>query len=150
MKQRDYWTIALKNIRRQPLRSGLTLCALVLSTAIVMTMAGLSIGGYQSTYSQFGSSASLRTVTVTQSQASNALGPFGDVTETGAQKHLDDQTVQQLAQIANVTKASPRAGLWELASFTVAGFSPKFNVQAVGVPNDSSLPLAAGVDFNVK
>lgn len=148
MKAKDYWLIAIKNIRRQPLRTMLTLFALILSTCVVMLMAGISMGGYNAIYSQFGSSDALQTVTVTPSQSQSSLSPFGDVTQVGAAKQLNDAMVDQLSHVTYVTHADPRAQIWELASFHVSGTAKQYTMQASGIPFTANVALADGTGFS--
>ncbi len=147
MRTTEYWSVAFRNIRRQPLRTTLTLSALVLSTCVMTLMAGISLGGYQAMYRQFGSSDALQTVAVTQSQSQSSLSPFGDVTQVGPAKVLDDSVVDQLAHVTHVTRADPRAAIWELASFAVGGSAKHYTLQANGVPYTATIPLAAGAGF---
>lgn len=147
MRTTEYWSVAFRNIRRQPLRTTLTLSALVLSTCVMTLMAGISLGGYQAMYRQFGSSDALQTVAVTQSQSQSSLSPFGDVTQVGPTKVLDDSVVDQLAHVTYVTHADPRAAIWELASFAVGGSAKHYTLQANGVPYTATIPLAAGAGF---
>lgn len=147
MRTMEYWSVAFRNVRRQPLRTTLTLSALVLSTCVMTLMAGISLGGYQAIYHQFGSSDALQTVAVTQSQSQSSLSPFGDVTQVGSAKILDDSVVNQLAHVTHVTHADPRAAMWELASFAINGSTKQYTLQANGVPYTASIPLAAGAGF---
>jgi putative ABC transport system permease protein len=144
----DYTSIALKDLRRQSVRTGLTLAALVISTVILVIMVAISIGGRQAIIDQFGSDEALATMSVTPNQSNSALSPYGNIQEvqTNAGK-LDDRTVERLAKLPYVRSASPRAHIWEFASFVVAGSDKRFVAQAEGVPSDAPLRLSAGARF---
>jgi len=145
----DYTTIASRNLRGQPVRTGLTIIALVISTVILVIMAAISIGGKQAITEQFGSDESLTAITVTPNQSNGSLSPFGNVQEvnSGASK-LDDAAVQLLSKQAHVTSSSPRAHIWEFSHFSVEGSDKQFVAQAEGVASDAKLPLKAGAYFH--
>ncbi len=148
MRTADYLTIALKDLRRQFLRSFLTIVALTISTIILVTMAALSIGGHQAITDQFGSGDALTTIAVTPNQNSPGLSPFGGVQEVNSSSAvLNDETTATLAKLPHVTSASPRAHLWEFHHFTIEGSEKQFVAQSEGAPSDSPVTLKAGTHF---
>jgi putative ABC transport system permease protein len=148
MKIADYFAIAGKDIRRQWLRSLLTIVALTISTVILVTMAALSIGGRQAISDQFGSGDALASITVTPNQNSQALSPFGGVQEVNQQtEKLTDQTVSDLAKIPHVSSVSARATLWEFHHFSIEGSDKQFVAQGQGVGSDAPLKLVMGKPF---
>jgi putative ABC transport system permease protein len=148
MRAFDYVAIAAKDIRRQVVRSLLTITALSISTMVLVAMLAISSGGQQAISSQFSAGNSLSLITVTPNQSSASLNPFGSIQEVndGAAK-LSDETVRQLLTIPHVVTASPRAGIWELHHFVIEDSSKQFVAQAQGVPSDSNLSLSAGRMF---
>ncbi|HEY8886174.1 MAG TPA: ABC transporter permease [Candidatus Microsaccharimonas sp.] len=144
----DYTSIASRNLRGQPVRSLLTIFALVISTVILVLMAAISIGGRQAITQQFGSDASLQAISVTPNQSSGTLSPFGSVqkVDTTASK-LTDETVALLAKQTHVQSATPRAHIWEFNNFTLKGNNTHFVAQAEGITSDSGLPIKAGALF---
>jgi putative ABC transport system permease protein len=144
----DYATIASRNLRGQPVRSALTIFALVISTIILITMVAISIGGQQAIIDQFGSDKSLTDISVTPNQNSDTLSPFGNVQEVNnSASKLNDSTVQLLSKQTHVQSASPRVHIWEFNNFTVAGSSKHFVAQAEGIASDANLPLKEGKSF---
>ncbi|HSW78173.1 MAG TPA: FtsX-like permease family protein [Candidatus Chromulinivoraceae bacterium] len=149
MKPRDYMTIAFKNVRRQPLRSLLTIAALTISTCVLTLMVAISLGGQRVILNQFGSNDSLSLITVTPNQSGAGLSPFGDVQQAGDTNTIfTDNTVAQLAALPHVQLATPRAHLWEFDTMMVSQNSKPFVAQVEGLPSDAFLPLAAGVPFS--
>ncbi|HKX72401.1 MAG TPA: ABC transporter permease [Candidatus Saccharimonadales bacterium] len=149
MRTADYLRIAGRDIRRQPVRSLLTVSALVISTAILVTLGSLSLGAREAIVTALSPDNSLTTIMVTSNKAGSS-GLFGNVQVAGPQNaKLDDTSVQHLAAIPGVEFASPRAHVWEFNTFTVAGHDKPFVAQteAVGVENDRTMPLAAGRGF---
>lgn len=144
----DYVGVALKDLRRQRVRSTLTIIALVISTAIVVTMAAISIGGRKAIVNQLSPDNSLTTIVVTPNQNAGTLSLFGNIQKfnPGANK-LDDGVVARLAKLPGVQSAVPEAYIWEFASFSLAGSSQQFVAQANGVPDGSAVPLSAGSSF---
>jgi len=148
MRTGDYLATALKDIRRQPLRSGLTIFALIISTVILVLMAAISVGGRQAITEQFGPNSGLTGIAVTPNQSNASLSPFGGVQEVNAKAtKLDDTTVATLTKLPYVTSASPQAHIWELANFSLDGNDKQFIAQAEGVPSDAQLPLTTGTAF---
>lgn len=149
MRIGDYLWVALKDIWRQPLRTSLTLFALIISTVILVLMAAISFGGRQAITEQFGPGSGLTGIAVTPNQSDSSLSPFGNVQEVNSHAaKLDDTTVATLAKLPHVASASPQVHIWELANFALDGSNKQFVAQAEGVPNDAPLPLTAGAMFN--
>lgn len=148
MRAFDYASIGLRDIRRQRVRSSLTIIALAISTVIVVTMAAVSIGGRRAITSQLGSSDSLTTIVVTPNQSAGSLSPFGNVqVVNNAASKLTDSTVTKLASLPQVRSAVPESQIWELDSLSVTGNIKRFVAQADGVPSNAPIPLAAGSAF---
>jgi putative ABC transport system permease protein len=144
----DYTSIAFKNLRGQPVRSSLTIVALVISTVILVIMAAISIGGQQAIIEQFGSDQSLTNISVTPNQSSDSLSPFGGVQEVNnSADKLDDEASALLAKQAHVVSSSPRAHIWEFISFRIEGSDKQFVAQAEGVGKDAPFSLRAGEYF---
>lgn len=148
MRLGDYFRIAAGDLRRQPLRSSLTIVALVISTVILISMIALSIGGRQAITNQYGSGDALSTITVTANQAGSGLSVFGSVQTVTEDKKLTDDTARELATIPHVSGAVARAHLWELRDFTIDSHSKQFVAQAEGIPSDDRIALAAGRHFS--
>jgi len=149
VKFTDYFVIAIKDVRRQSLRSLLTIAALVISTVILVTMAAISVGGRQAIADQFGSGEALTGITVTPNQASATLSPFGGVQEVNERtEKLTDQTVAELSKVPHVASASARASVWEFHHFSIEGSDKQFVAQGQGIGSDAPLQLAAGSSFS--
>lgn len=145
----DYIVVAGKDLRRQTLRSFLTVVALGISTVILITMTALSMGGREAITAQYGTGNSLSTITVTPNQSSAGLSVFGSVQQVSSQSTtLNDETVGKLATLPNVASAVPRAHIWELKDFAIDGYNKQFVAQAEGIPGDDKSALAAGRGFS--
>lgn len=145
MKVVDYIAVASTDLKRQRIRSTLTILALVISTVILVLMAAISVGGRQAIVDQFGSDNSLTNITVTPNQNNASLSPFGEVQEVNAQAaKMDDSTVANLASLAHVRSATARAHVWEIAHMTLEGNNKQLVAQTEGVPSDAQMPLTAG------
>lgn len=148
MRVIDYIIVAGKDLRRQTLRSLLTVVALAISTLILIIMTALSLGGRQAITAQYGGNDSLSTITVTSNQSGAGLSVFGSVQQVSSQSTvLTDETVARLATIPHISSAIPRAHVWEFKDFSIEGHQKQFVAQAEGVPSDDQLPLAAGRKF---
>lgn len=143
----EYISIAAKDIKRQIVRSLLTIVALLISTTILVLMTAISIGGQQVVVSQFGSDDSLTSIAVTPNQ-SGVLSPFGSVQEVNnATTKLDDTAVAHLAATPHVTLATPRAAIWEFNQLSIEGSAKAFVAQAEGAASDAHVELSAGTFF---
>ena len=148
MRKSDYIRLSLRNIRRQPLRSTLTIGALVISTAVLVLMLAIGLGGSQLIRQQFGSDDSLSLISVTPTQSAGALSPFGDVQQvSGTQTSLMDNTVSQLAAIPKVKTAYARAHIWELDSTRFQDSDKDFVANVDGISSTVAIPLSAGGRF---
>jgi putative ABC transport system permease protein len=149
MKTVDFFAIAAKDLRRQFVRSTLTIIALIISTTILVIMAAISIGGRQAIIDQYGSDMALATITVTPNQSGNTLSLFGDVQEVNTQTaKLDDTTAARLRQVPHVASVSPRAFIWEMHHFSIEGSEKQFVAQANGLSDGTGVALKAGSLFS--
>lgn len=144
----DYAAVAAKDLKRQTLRSLLTIVALIISTVILVTMTALSIGGQKAVVEQFGSGGALTAITVTPNQNGAGLNPFGTVQQVKPDAaKLTDATATELAKLPHVQASVPRAQLWELHTFSIDGYNKQFIAQAQGMPIDDKISLKAGAHF---
>jgi putative ABC transport system permease protein len=149
MRLRDYLATAGKNIRRQAVRSALTIIAIGISATILVTLVALSFGAKKALVSQLSPDGSLTDIIVTPNrQAGSTI--FGSAEEVGQNTHvLNDDDVKRLGNIPHIQFASPTANIWEFKSFRVDGTSKDFVAQAQGTTNNPAIdkPLAAGEHF---
>jgi putative ABC transport system permease protein len=149
MRALDYLRISGRDIRRQPVRAFLTVTALAISSAILVTLGSLSLGARDAVIASLSPDSSLTTIMVTSNKIGTS-GLFGNVQEAGANNaKLDDTSVKQLSQIPGVEFASPRAHVWEFNTFQVDGRDKQFVAQAeaIGHETERTMPLAAGRSF---
>jgi len=151
MRVFDYVSLALKDIRRQPIRTLLTVGALMISTVILVTLLAISIGARQTLIQQLGLDSSLTSVVVTPNQ-NVGLGVLGNnvqVANDSASK-LDDAAVKELATIPHVTSVDPLASIWEFKNFSVEGTQKTFVAQANGLSttNPRAVSLSSGTLFD--
>lgn len=148
MRLVDHTVIAIKDLRRQFVRSSLTIFAVIISTVILVIMAAISIGGQQAIIDQFGSDESLTAIAVTPNQSNGTLSPYGNVQEVNASAgKLSDETVERLLKLPHVQTVTPRAHIWEFNNFSLQGSNKHFVAQAEGIPSDAPLSLKAGTHF---
>jgi ABC-type antimicrobial peptide transport system permease subunit len=148
VRARDYIRIGVKDIRRQPVRSGLTMAALAISATILVTLLSISLGARDSLVKGLGLNTSLTSILVTPNQ-SVAQSPLGGSVQI-ANNHasvIDDAAVQRIASIPHVASAEPIVSLWELKTFTVEGYEKTFVAQAQGHTSESSAAVLAGQWF---
>jgi putative ABC transport system permease protein len=150
MRMLDYVWIAGKEIKRQPIRSLLTVMALTISTTILVTLLSISLGARQSIIQGLGLTTSLNAILVTpnQSVTTSVLGGSVQVANEKAAR-IDDAAVQDIASLPHVLSAYPTVGLWELKTFTVADHPKTFVSQTQGTgANASAVQLQEGRFFS--
>lgn len=149
MRLLDYLSTAGKNIRRQKVRSALTIIALAMSTTILVTLVAISSGARQAVVSELSPDGGLNDIIVTANRAS-AASLFGAAQETSASTHvLNDEDVGHLSVISHVQAASAVTSIWEFHHFRIEGSDKEFVAQAQGVTPSTAVnkPLAAGTHF---
>lgn len=149
MRTLDYLRISGRDLRRQPVRAFLTVTALAISSAILVTLGSLSLGARDAIITSLSPDSSLTTIMVTSNKTGTS-GLFGNVQEAGATNaKLTDDSVKQLIQIPGVEFASPRAHVWEFDTFKIDGQSKQFVAQteAIGHETERTMPLLAGRAF---
>lgn len=151
MRAFDYVGLALKDIRRQPIRTLLTVGALTISTVILVTLLAISLSARQTILQQLGLNNSLESIIVTPNQ-NVGLSILGGNVQVANDKEgkLDDKAVAQLAAIPHVASADPLVGVWELKTFIVDGTEKHFVAQANGITTTHSgaVSLSAGKLFD--
>lgn len=151
MRAFDYVSLALKDIRRQPIRTLLTVGSLTISTIILVTLLAISLSARQTILQQLGLNSSLESVIVTPNQNVGLSILGGNVQVANDEEgKLDDEAVAQLASIPHVASADPLVGIWELKTFVVDGTDKHFVAQANGVTttHQDVVTVAAGKLFN--
>jgi ABC-type antimicrobial peptide transport system permease subunit len=149
MRVSDYIQIAQREITRQRVRSALTILALAISTVILVALAAISLGGRQAITTKLAPDDSLASIIVTSNKTSGAISLFGSVQEANDRTaKLDDSSLEQLRSIPGVKQVSPRANIWELQKFSVAGSSKTFVAQTQGWAGQSSMKLSQGSTFS--
>ena len=151
MRWRDYLATASKNIRRQTVRSSLTIIAISISATILVTLLAISLGAKKALVNQLSPDGGLTDILVTPNHPTSP-GMFGSAQEVGQNQHvLNDEDVKNLAALSHVQAASPVANIWEFKSFRVDGTDKDFVAQAEGVTPSPTTdkPLSAGQHFSV-
>ena len=151
MKITEYLGTALRDIATQPLRCLLTVSAVTLSSALLVTLVSVGITTRGAIVGHFTQGDSLSSVIVSANSAVSG-GLFSSSvqqTQENAEK-LTDEAVTKLGAIPHVTSASPQVSVWELKSFQLDGSSSSFVATAIATSQDSlsTQPLAAGTWFD--
>lgn len=107
----DYFRTAAKNLRRQKLRTFLTIFAIVIGALSVILMISLIVGARNAFYKQMEAMGSLTQVTVVSDPDSGDLNGGGNLYGKSDSKLLDNKIVNQLKVIDHVTAVSPSIGV---------------------------------------
>jgi putative ABC transport system permease protein len=145
----DAVRIALRDVRRQPLRSSLTVIALAISSSLFVALMTMGLATRAAIDEQLRDDTSVSSIVVSSATTLDN-GPLGNpVQETsGDGRMLDDPAVAQLARLPGVRSATPLVGVWPLKSFTVDGFDRTFVARAMAVPPGSDVvTLGSGAGF---
>ena len=147
----DYSKTVLGDIRTQPVRSGLTISAIVISSALFLALVSLGIHTRSAIVGHITSGDTLSTVIVSNSGSAGS-GLFTtsvQVARSQSQK-IDDSTVQTIAALPHVTQATPQAAVWQIANFHIENTSKQFvaNTIATSSASQGSTQLIAGSWFD--
>lgn len=149
MRVGDYMRFAHKDVGSKPIRSMLAITSLALSALVLVVLTSISINTRKVINDQFGTSESLKTITVTSSKLAGVGSVYGNVTVNNEQNNtLTDETVRTLSAIEGVAFASPQSHVWEFSTFEVEGHSTSFTAQTEGIINQSSILLKTGRFFD--
>lgn len=151
MRITDYLGTAARDIATQPLRCMLTVSAITLSSALLVTLVAIGITTRGAIVGHFTQGNTLSTIVVSANSAVSG-GLFSTSvqrTQENAEK-LTDDTAETLRQIPHVTSASPQVAIWELKNFQLGGSPSSFVATAIASSQDSlaAQPLAAGTWFD--
>lgn len=150
MRVTDQVGTALRDIRRQPVRTVLTVGALTISTVILVSLLAIGLGARKTVLDQLALNSSPESVIVTPNQnvGLSILGGNVQLAREGSGK-LDDDAVRRVGRIPHVTAAFPMVGVWELKTFTIEGTGKSFVAQANGVAETGPdvVELSAGAPF---
>lgn len=150
MRLRDYIGTAFRDIVRQPVRSLLTVSALILSSFLFVALVSLGLGTRSAITEQLGQDVTANTVIVTSSQPTSG-SRFGNNVQLATEDtlKLDDGTVQTLGGLPGVLSANPRMSVYYFKQFSVEGH-PKTYVAKTSAVDGSALQtlgLSAGHPF---
>ncbi len=110
------WTDLLRmsgsNLKRRKLRTFLTVLGVIIGTASIVVMISLGLGLQESLYREVEQSGGLTSITVRGQGAGESMYYYSSGDEEESQKYINDQTIQELAQIEHVTIASPVYEMW--------------------------------------
>lgn len=111
----DYIKTAFRNLKRQKLRTFLTVIAIVIGSLSVIIMLSLVIGVRRVMINQLESIGGLTLVTVTGSDNMEGGGDLlssGNGGDNSDGKKLDDTVLAEFKSIENVSSATPVANIW--------------------------------------
>lgn len=149
MRLLEYARTVTRDIATQPLRCGLTVAAITLSSALLVTLVSIGTSTRDALVGHFSGGDALSTVLVSanSSVSSGFFSTSVQQTQANSEK-LTDDTVARLSEIPHVTSATPQVAVWELKSFQLAD-SPSYVATAVATTGSSleRTPLAAGEWF---
>lgn len=134
MRIRDYIVVSVKDIVRQPIRSSLTVLALAISAAILVSLTSISIGGQQAVTKQLGLDEALNTIIVMPNVdvSGGLLGSNIQLSNADTEK-IDDTTIEKLKNINHVSVIQSQVSIWEFKYFSVDGIDKSFVAKASSV-----------------
>lgn len=150
MRITDYLTTAVRDIATQPLRCCLTVSAIALSSALLVTLVSIGVTTRGAVVGHFTQGDALSTIMVSANSAVSSGFFSSTVQETqNNSDNLTDGTVEQLKQIPDVASVSPQVAVWELKSFQLEGSPSSYVATAIATTEQSlsTNALAAGEWF---
>ncbi len=151
MRLLDYLGTAIRDIVTQPLRCLLTVSAITLSSALLVTLVTLGVTTRGAIINHVTRGNSLSTVVVsTNNVVGSGLFSARVQEERENAEKLTDDVVGQLATIPHVVSATPQVSMWELRSLQLEGTSTSYLATAMATSRDAlrQNTLAAGEWFD--
>lgn len=149
MRALEYVRTVSRDIATQPLRCALTVAAITLSSALLVTLVSIGMSTRDTLISHFSGGEALTSVLVSANSAvsSGFFSTSVQQTQTTSEK-LTDDTVARLADIPHVTSVTPQVAVWELKGFQLED-SPSYVATAIASPGQAlrQTHLAAGQWF---
>lgn len=151
MRPLDYLTTALRDIATQPVRCLLTICTIIVSSALFVTLMSLGVTARSAIVDRIASGDALQSIIVSANSTvgSGLFSTSVQQARPGAEI-LDDNAVTELRALPGVTAAVPQVSIWELKTFQLQD-SPSSFVASVTATSPGGLAandLAAGAWFN--
>lgn len=157
----DLLRMSGSNLKRRKLRTFLTVLGVIIGTASIVVMISLGLGLQESLYREVESSGGLTSIKVTGAGAGESMFSYSSGSDSGeeSKKNINDQAINELAQLEHVTIASPVYEMWvnmikgkyegsgQLVAMTPEGLAAKNIPLAEGTlptPNGSTLELVYG------
>lgn len=150
MRALDYMRVSGRDLRRQPVRSGLTILALAISAIILVTLSSISLGTRQALQQELVSDISLQTIVVSTNKSVENGFLSGDKVQLSSENNikLDDAAVDRLKALGQVQSVLPMASIWEFKDFTVEGWPQKFVAKINAIGQTNGLKTQAGSFFD--
>ena len=150
MRLRDYLGTALRDIVRQPVRSSLTVLALILSSFLFVALVSLGLGTRSAITEQLGQDITANTVIVSSDQPTSG-SRFGNNVQlaTDGSLKLVEGTVQTLEGLPGVRSANPRVSVYHFKQFSIEGHPETYVAKTSAVDGSSlqTLGLSTGRPF---
>lgn len=145
MRIADYVRFALKNIRRQRLRSVLTVVAVVIGSVLITVMLSVVSSVNSAVRKQMESVGQLTEIEVRPSAEWTEGGAAQESPGSGGKK-LDDAVVQAIGRIPNVRAVSPEVFIGEFTSVRLEGAAKRLWPDLAAYEPDTALDkkLSAG------
>lgn len=147
MRTLDYLGSGFKDIRRQPIRTLLTVTALIISTSLFVVLVALGLETRTAIVSQIQSDSSVNSIIVSSSKTISS-GFFSTSVQVANQatSTLDDTTAQKFSAIGGVESATPIVNVWEFKQFNVNGLDGSFVAKTTAIKGNTGAfyTLAAG------
>jgi len=148
MKFTDYIRIAFRNIRRQKLRSALTIFAVVIGATSVTIMLALVTGAKSFFLRQVESSGMLQQIAVSPKQDITDFNDAGNGSNCDSCVKLTDDIVNKINKIDHVTGVAREYGAYQLQALVYNGKKLSMNrTDAYDANGVITVTMVAGRDF---
>lgn len=147
MRLTTYIGVGLRDILRQPVRSSLTIIAVIISTVLFITLVSLGIESRNTLIDQITHDDTSRTVWVSPT-GSNSGGLLSSNVQIATENSvkIDDQSIAAIRDLPNVASAQAQVVVWELQRFKITDTDKEFVSRTTAVnPADTPTGLATGV-----
>lgn len=151
MRILDYVSTSVRDIATQPLRCLLTISAVALSSALLVSLVSLGITTRDTIVGHFERGDAMNTIIVSANSAAGGGLFSSTVQETRSNSEkISDETAEKVRQITGVTSATPQVSIWELRSFRLQDAKTSYVADVIATPQRSleANSLVAGEWFD--
>jgi len=152
MRFLDYIKMAFLNLRRQKLRTFLTIISVVIGAVAVLSLVSLG-STVKTVFMQEMNSMGALTEIVVSKQGEGGGSDAGPFTESDAEQirnkdtKIDDAVIKKIRKIDGIKSATPVISVWDVQGMKLVSEKKTYAARAEGISKDQKINLMVGSTF---